>query len=1307
MSRFFRILSAGLLALLLAAGLLPAGTFVSRAAGGGAPSLDSGSSVLALDAIAPGELGTYPADVYGMSDGRPFLLSEQNELALLVGDAGAVSMYFMDDFDLHLTGKDSDGQCWVNGINTANAGSIRNLPATQTEAYKDMKGIQSIAVDRDGTGRKQYIASVGFDEGVVKVVFQNALTGKVRIYALTTASWSTDIPYWLTDNYLAITAGDYDGDGIDSVIVYACGDGDDVRLWEYTPSTASDGWTKRTVLKLSSVLTETRFQTDGGYRFKPAVSLATGDFTGDGRDQLAFSAGFYNTSNDIALGYSDYGAEQLEDFATCVGTCDCKAGSGWSVSSTTWMYDKSSTFTMNGAFRTYPVAFMHAGVIAAGDVDNDGIDEIVAAGYASRLPEEDTETCSRATYSGDVLGHVDQIYFMSEKLVAAVVSYDPENGYVRTSLQSFEMSRAQKYAWKKYCEMEDWAFVKLTVACGKTNGCSAAEDVFISGVLYDFSGLTPVEKYGPSFLCDTDLAKTSGGGAANSSVTWIRNVAAGNFDGNEAGREQFVFTLWQKYAGKNQYSANVGVLAGVEYDDQKDSSGSVTSYGTAQFYACSLKASEITNSNLPVTGNSRTASQLIVGGNNCINAVPVAVDLDDDGILGKFSRSGYLYTDPEVIVVLEAGPYFSEVDAAGGYEDPCQTSYSISVGYGTAASRGDRVSFEVGIALEAAGPGAKMSLEEGYSLEWSHSYETSYTVTSTTSFHAQSEDIVVISRVPLLVYTYDLWDPVSGEWKKDAYNVRVPLAPRYFSLSIQEYNRFVDSYNAMVGKDSVYALVKIVEGKDLPADHLGNPENYWSSWSLAGTGAKKLSAGDYALPYVSGSVSSEYTVETAEAESRETSHGFHFGLTVQVGGSIGLGEAWAGVGTTLGYGHTTGYTKTKVETTATGGQVQNIKASLLGMTGEEMKPKYAFTWNFGKWTRTLQADGKEVPFYGYTVFGVTRQEMTPEIGDFSGTASEGYAAFAVPFPGGNPGGNLTVTKVSGPDAIGFDAQSRCIAVSAGLKTGTYTAEFAVSNGLAVFDTAFTFTLTVSSATGWVRDGTRWRYLREDGTFTANAWEKVGGKWYHFDRDGYMQTGWLKISGTWYYLDATGAMVTGWKQLDGKWYYFEPSGAMAVGWKQIGGKYYFFSDSGSMVTGWKQIDGVYYLFADSGAMQTGWKLVDGKYYYLGSSGAMATGWRTIGGVRYYFKSTGAMATGWTNIDGKTYFFKASGAMAAGEWCQGYWLNTDGTWTYTYKASWRKDSTGWWYGDTGGWYAKNTTITIDGKAYTFDARGYWVE
>lgn len=161
--------------------------------------------------------------------------------------------------------------------------------------------------------------------------------------------------------------------------------------------------------------------------------------------------------------------------------------------------------------------------------------------------------------------------------------------------------------------------------------------------------------------------------------------------------------------------------------------------------------------------------------------------------------------------------------------------------------------------------------------------------------------------------------------------------------------------------------------------------------------------------------------------------------------------------------------------------------------------------------------------------------------------------------------------------------------------------------------------------------------------------------------------------------------SGWvKSWSGTWYYYN-GGYAATGWQLIGGKWYLFDYEGAMLTGWQK---------------------DGNtWYFMNPSGAMVTGWQQIGGTWYYFTGSGAMVTGWQVIGGTWYYFKSSGAMAANEWCGGYWLNANGSWTYQPKGSWKQNSVGWWFGDTSGWYARNTTIKIDGTWYWFNAAGYW--
>lgn len=179
----------------------------------------------------------------------------------------------------------------------------------------------------------------------------------------------------------------------------------------------------------------------------------------------------------------------------------------------------------------------------------------------------------------------------------------------------------------------------------------------------------------------------------------------------------------------------------------------------------------------------------------------------------------------------------------------------------------------------------------------------------------------------------------------------------------------------------------------------------------------------------------------------------------------------------------------------------------------------------------------------------------------------------------------------------------------------------------------------------------------------------------------------------------------------------PSGTAPIPRRNAKGEtYYYYPDfgirfdeieiHGDALTGWQQAsDDNWLYYGEDGNPVTGWQKIKNKWYFFDASGIMQTGWKKSGGKWYYLNpANGQMVTGWKQISKKWYYFKSSGVMAAKEYCKGYWLNKDGTWTYKYKASWKKDSKGWWFGDASGWYAKNQTLKIDDKDYSFNAAGY---
>ena len=400
----------------------------------------------------------------------------------------------------------------------------------------------------------------------------------------------------------------------------------------------------------------------------------------------------------------------------------------------------------------------------------------------------------------------------------------------------------------------------------------------------------------------------------------------------------------------------------------------------------------------------------------------------------------------------------------------------MTTSFASTTSRSDNVSFEAGFAGEIGFSNFKTSLELGYTMDWSHSYETEYSVSTGYEVSAADEDIVLISRVPHLVYTYDVWNSEKNEWIENGYSVKVPLAPYYYTLGVDEYNDFVDDFNNMMGDKTEFYLKKIVMGKDLPKDHIGNPDKYWSNWSMAGTGGKALTDTIFNLGYSGDSSTITYEDTYSTTEGTELSHGFHYGLTVQGGADLEVAEFWAGGYVNLDYSQTTGHSITQSKSQGIAATVDNISAKKVnGLTEAQVRNGYYFTWTCGKWTRVLTEAGDKVPFYGFVVTNVKRRALPPDLGELTKKVAAGYASFNDTEALAGLKSVLTVEKIGGESKITYDPDSRSIKVEKGLAPGKYEAEFKISNGLKnekytennqvpfSYDTTFKYVLTVKGS----------------------------------------------------------------------------------------------------------------------------------------------------------------------------------------------------------------------------------------------------
>ena len=287
------------------------------------------------------------------------------------------------------------------------------------------------------------------------------------------------------------------------------------------------------------------------------------------------------------------------------------------------------------------------------------------------------------------------------------------------------------------------------------------------------------------------------------------------------------------------------------------------------------------------------------------------------------------------------------------------------------------------------------------------------------------------------------------------------------------------------------------------------------------------------------------------------------------------------------------------------------------------------------------------------------------------------------------------------------------------------------------------------------------YCGADGVYVRNAWVKHNGNYYYMDANGLMKKNAWAGS---YYLGADGVMKTNtftpdgyhvgsdgvyyrnrWIKYENKYYYTNSVGLIVKNaWI---GAYYLGSDGVMMINSFTP-DG-YYVGADGAYLRNQKIEVDGKEYYLNAAGKVARN-QWVGD--YYLNGAGSIVKNhwagnyWCGADGRyvksswvddgRYYVGSNGVYVTNQWIGDYYLNgaglvTKNAWVGNYwcgsdgkyvKSSWVDNNQyyvgangvyvpGRWvaYGShwcyyAGSVYAKDITLNIGGKAYTFDSNGY---
>lgn len=850
---------------------------------------------------------------------------------------------------------------------------------------------QAVAFDPTGCGRKNHIALVGYnhDTAYIEMYFLRIaqVTGgpdgycneniiywpykegeslePMRIQLMNAWWMDTSNRYDATTkptgidtvdakNFIQITAGDYDGDGKDSVVVWAGfgGSGGDTHDYGTTGGLTevklTAGQSATSLLQNYDVKTNrltdyqmASYRASGvGGSVDPSkrlgLALTTGDVNGDGIDDLV-SLAYCNDWSDgegarrdlwwpeLTVGYGKKGVTN--------GVADLQKA-------TSRIYKETGK-------NTYTYDTMVAPGVSVGDIDGDGYQEVVVAGFTSTTSDSDQvkiQNDGRFTFA----------------------YYNCERGALDLAGSLQQITNVSPICYGDSLRVGERVWQQFSVECIAFAGMHTKEYMFLNGYIYMLNDDgVPTRADNLSYF---EKLQTSVPGQDDVNENFIYSTAVGNFTNDPYGVESIAMIVG--------YKQNKG-------DDYNFRKLTISARST-------ISAGAVNVTGFTMTGDGNGEGWLVQGrgdkiGTERLNCILIPIDYDDDSIVAKYVGKDFVYTDPNVVAVLQAAPYFAEFDPGNS-----STTYGYSESYVVSQGHGEEYSYSVGVSTEVEAGVAKVAFDAGYCSEIIDEYTRSRETTYTTTFEANGENQVILRRTLVYLYNYEIakgYSSMGGnDWtgstdQGSAMVVAVPQYPVMSSLSIDQYNAFATDYNANYGVSSVTAAdtaagkavynLDIIDSSDIAEYHLdneGNPFAYANNHSEYANGMELSGSTWMELSHSGGTTQLEYTTTLTEEQSHTHSDGGYFNLTVMAGGGLGRFKVYGGVALSFEGLRSSTVSRAVITGTNTSGTVQNLNAS---------ESDYGFSWKLIGW-KTEPEDKlfDDVLFVGYAVRGA-RAPVSP------------------------------------------------------------------------------------------------------------------------------------------------------------------------------------------------------------------------------------------------------------------------------------------------------------------------------------------